>query len=259
MKTYVTLLTADSYLAGVLVLWASLKKCNSQYPFLVLVSGNVSRRVIRRLEKLNIDCKVVPSLKNPHLRDENHAFYTVFDKLNIYRLTEYEKIVYIDADILVVDNIDELFDKPNGSAVNSGGLLPNFKHWTHLNSGVLVVEPDQSIFEDMVAQIGKLPSEDGGDQGFLQSYFYNWPHQKHLHLDQGYNMFSGFLNHFNDLFGYDFRQKKPERIIKAIHFWADFKPWVRGRDATQNLYGLEAEANLLWWQLHDEVLDYVIV
>jgi glycogenin glucosyltransferase len=36
-----------------------------------------------------------------------------FTKLHAFRLTQYEKAVFLDADTLVLQNADELFDRPS--------------------------------------------------------------------------------------------------------------------------------------------------
>ena len=255
-KTFVTILSSDSYLVGVLVLFASLQKQSVKYPLLVLISRNVSNDSLFQLKKNGINFKNIPEIQNPHIKDSNHIFNSAFDKLNIFNLIEFDKIVYIDADILVVDNIDELFESPSISAVNSGGGLPNTMHWTQLNAGMLVIKPNQKMYHDMISKVSLLPSKDGSDQGFLQSYFPDWENEIILHLDQGYNMFSGFLNQFHHLFFYDFAAKTPRKVIKMIHFWGDNKPWIRGREAIIHLYGLEAFANTLWWKTYDQIFPF---
>ena len=44
-----------------------------------------------------------------------------YTKLHIWDMTEYDKVVYIDADVLVLENVDELFDRPSPAA--AGRLL----------------------------------------------------------------------------------------------------------------------------------------
>lgn len=40
--------------------------------------------------------------------------------------------------------------------------------------GVLVIQPSRSVFEDMISRVSLLHSHDGGDTGFLNSYFSEW-------------------------------------------------------------------------------------
>ena len=39
----------------------------------------------------------------------------------------------------------------------------------------MVVEPAEAIFNDMMAKVNTLPSYTGGDQGFLNSYYSDFP------------------------------------------------------------------------------------
>lgn len=76
-------------------------------------------------------------------------------------------VVYLDADTIVVKSIEDLFKCQKFCA--------NLKHSERLNSGVLVVEPSEALFNDMMAKVKILPSYTGGDQGFLNSYYSDFP------------------------------------------------------------------------------------
>lgn len=45
----------------------------------------------------------------------------VFTKLSIWRLTQYDKAVFLSANLLVIQNVDELFEKPELSATPNPG------------------------------------------------------------------------------------------------------------------------------------------
>jgi hypothetical protein len=54
--------------------------------------------------------------------------------------------------------------------------------------GVLVINPDMAVFSDMLARKEHLSSYDGGDTGFLNSYFPDWYRmQPTCRLSFGYN------------------------------------------------------------------------
>ena len=38
----------------------------------------------------------------------------------------------------------------------------------------MCITPDAKVFEAMTEQLDKLPSHDGGDTGFLNSFFSDW-------------------------------------------------------------------------------------
>ena len=91
-----------------------------------------------------------------------------YTKLHVWNLVEYEKVVYIDADTLIMSNIDELFRRPPFAAAPD--VFPPDK----FNAGVMVVKPSKDTFQDMVARIPTTESYDGGDTGFLNVYFAGW-------------------------------------------------------------------------------------
>ncbi|KAH6555007.1 hypothetical protein KP509_07G088900 [Ceratopteris richardii] len=82
-------------------------------------------------------------------------------------MTNYKKVVYLDADTVVRKSIDDLFMCEKFCA--------NLKHSERLNSGVMVVEPSKELFDDMMTKVNILPSYTGGDQGFLNSYYADFP------------------------------------------------------------------------------------
>ncbi|KAJ0827743.1 putative glucuronosyltransferase [Helianthus annuus] len=77
-------------------------------------------------------------------------------------------LVYLDADTIVVKNIDVLF--------KCGKFCANLKHSERLNSGVMVVEPSEEHFNDMVSKVTTLVFPLSlGDQGFLNAYYTGFP------------------------------------------------------------------------------------
>lgn len=54
------------------------------------------------------------------------------------------------------DNIDELFDKPNMSAVVAGKSFPGNESWEELNSGVMVIEPKKEIREELIKKMNDM-------------------------------------------------------------------------------------------------------
>lgn len=75
---------------------------------------------------------------------------TFFYSNNCY----YFAVVYLDADTIVVKSIEDLF--------KCGKFCANLKHSERLNSGVMVVEPSETLFNDMISKVNTLPSYTGG-------------------------------------------------------------------------------------------------
>merc|ERR1719334_777127 len=89
-------------------------------------------------------------------------------RIHAWSLTQYTKCVFMDADTLVVDNIDDLFERDELSATPDIGWPDCF------NSGVFVFKPSEETFQGLVRMAETEGSFDGGDQGLLNSYFSTW-------------------------------------------------------------------------------------
>jgi len=90
---------------------------------------------------------------------------TVLTKLHIFRLTQYQKIMFLDADVLPIRSISHLFNLPHEfSAVPDVGWPDIF------NSGVLVLSPGEDKFNQLNELLKSKGSWDGGDQGILNEW-----------------------------------------------------------------------------------------
>lgn len=150
-----------------------------------------------------------------------------FGKLHIFDLVDFDKIVYLDSDLLLLANIDSLFRQPHMSAVVAGKSFPGQTDWVDLNSGLMVVEPEMGLLDDLINAIPDAAARRAnmGDQDLLQEFYGDWPSTPELHLDEGYNIFNNNIDHYIRREGYGFRGKK--KTIYAVHFVAGKKPWMR--------------------------------
>lgn len=252
--SFVTFLGTDNFLPGVLALNTSLKKHNKTYPLLVLTTDLVSPESIATLNRRNIKHKYVERIKNPNiLKDDERNFKHMYTKLRIFELEEFDKVVYIDADMLVCCNIEELFDSLHMSAVVAGALNPVYSHWTELNAGFLVVVPDKALAEKMYALVDSTPSDDGSDQGFLHSFYSNWANDKQLHLDHKYNVPVYEIDIYSKLnyFRFNYKNGILDTDISIIHYWGYDKPWYHnGRSLNIRSPRVKDHAYMLWWDVY---------
>nr|XP_043613093.1 inositol phosphorylceramide glucuronosyltransferase 1-like [Erigeron canadensis] len=161
-EAYVTLLYGDEFVLGVRVLGKSLRNTKTTRVMVVLVSDGVSNYAKNLLKADGWIVTPISLLNNPN-QVRPTRFWGVYTKLKIFNMTDYKKVVYLDADTIVVKNIDDLF--------KCGKFCANLKHSERLNSGVMVVEPSEELFKDMVSKVTTMYSYTGGDQGFLNSYY----------------------------------------------------------------------------------------
>ncbi|KAH9944519.1 nucleotide-diphospho-sugar transferase [Epithele typhae] len=113
---YATLLTADSYLPGVLTVHASMVVAGCRYPLVVMATPSLSVEARAALKGRGIIVRDVETLRpddGKHTLDAADVrFGDTWTKLRAFELVEYERVVLIDADMILRRPMDELFDFP---------------------------------------------------------------------------------------------------------------------------------------------------
>ncbi|RWY48325.1 glycosyltransferase [Mucilaginibacter gilvus] len=244
-NAFVTYLATDDFLPGVVALRKSLTAFGNHTKLLVLYTSEVSIDVVHFLVSESFWVKQVDEIKNPKTFDFDTKFNYTYNKLNIFNLTEFKKIIFLDADLLVCNNIECLFDRPHMSAVAAGNIVVT--DWVNLNSGMLVVSPDQALFEEML-ELKNVLQSNGGDQGFLQSFYKEWPMNKTLHLNPRFNVPFIFLKEYtNSICYFNYSKKKLETDIFIIHFWGEVKPWqINFRSLDRKSQDVNIQALFFW-------------
>jgi lipopolysaccharide biosynthesis glycosyltransferase len=237
MKTaYVTTLcNGDGYVPGVEALGKSLERTGSTVSKVALVTPDVPDHARERLLLSGFTQREIAPIENPNPDSQQFfaRFANTFTKLRAFGLAEFDKIVLMDADTIVLQNIDDLFERPSIAAA------PDFLLPDRFNSGVMVIEPSEALFARMMEQLFSMQSYDGGDQGFLNTFFAGWYDLPSRHrLPAGYNMHQ-FIYQF--LRGHPSLLAQLEREVKVIHYTVQ-KPWL----AAATLAG-GSEA---WWEMY---------
>ena len=113
-KVWTTLITNTKYLSGLLTLDYSLKLAGSKYPLVALYTDSFPSEGHDALDKRRIPKKRIPFLLPSTPKDftNDPRFYDCWSKLTPFSLVEYERVVQLDSDMLVLHNMDELMDLP---------------------------------------------------------------------------------------------------------------------------------------------------
>lgn len=235
MNAYITIISTDSYLPGALVLYKSLIKVNSKYKLYVLISKGVSELSENKLISLGINTirinesiELADDIKGQNDSGGFSQWNYTLDKLYIFDRNEFDKLVYLDSDMMVTKNIDELFNYDHISAVVAGKLMPTNRTWDKLNSGTMVIKPVQGERIKILSKLDEVikTKKHFGDQDLLQEYYKNWASESNLHLDQKYNVFNSTVEYYVKEEGYNCNFKKPdEKTLAVIHFEGGEKPW----------------------------------
>ncbi|EKJ74432.1 hypothetical protein FPSE_05397 [Fusarium pseudograminearum CS3096] len=239
-QIYATLLLSDSYLPGALVLAHSLRDAGANHKLAVLVTlDSVSGDSITQLKEVYDYIFPVPRIRNDHpanLQLMNRGdLHSAFTKINLWRLTDFSKIVYIDADVVAYRAPEELFNlsQPFAAAPDIG--------WPDLfNTGVMVLDPNMGDFYAMMAMAERGISFDGADQGLINMHF----GQQYHRLSFTYNVTPSA--HYQYVPAYRHFQSS----INMVHFIGANKPWFTGRDAPSGS-GPFTEMIGRWWAVYD--------
>ncbi|KKA29642.1 hypothetical protein TD95_000691 [Thielaviopsis punctulata] len=116
-KAWTVVITNEKYLTGALTLAFSLRLVESAYPLVVLYTPTVPDYVLQALH-----ARAIPTQKIDHIIPANGPAYThdprfldCWTKLCVFGLTSFSRIVQLDADMLVRQNMDELMTLPLSS------------------------------------------------------------------------------------------------------------------------------------------------
>ncbi|CCH44374.1 hypothetical protein BN7_3937 [Wickerhamomyces ciferrii] len=111
-RVWTTLITNTKYLTGLLTLNYSLQKTGSKYPLVALYTEGLNEEGHRVLDdrgilKLKIEY-LLPTKNKDYSQDPR--FYDCWSKLQPFSLVQFDKIVQLDSDMIVLQNMDELFE-----------------------------------------------------------------------------------------------------------------------------------------------------
>ncbi|PRP86893.1 hypothetical protein PROFUN_03641 [Planoprotostelium fungivorum] len=167
---WVSFLYGTSYFTTLRVMQASVRRSGTPHDIVTLVDEDVGPSYRKRLQEDGVIVLDIPKrIENSYAGDAvfQSRFGAVMSKLNMFNMTQYEKIIYMDADTMMIDQ----FHKNNDVLFECGDFCAVFINPCIFNSGVMVIKPNSDLFADMISKIDKLESYDGADQGFLNSYF----------------------------------------------------------------------------------------
>lgn len=249
--SYITVMSNERYLPGVIALKRALEETNAKYPLHVIIPQEQAEKLDAELKKYDIKSITRPYISRTNKASfENSYWNHTFFKLAITSLVEFDKIVFLDSDMLILNNLDELFLKPNLSAVVAGKAMN--PEWVELNSGLMVIEPDMDMYNRLIEEIDntiKERNDNGlacGDQDVFAKAYPKWKHDKSLQLDEKYNTFYGEIAKY-------FKKKiyKKKRDVSVVHFVGSQKPWeyTPKRKMMLLLLALKNFSLKPWWYL----------
>ncbi|XP_051283251.1 glycogenin-2 isoform X1 [Dicentrarchus labrax] len=240
-EAFVTLATTDSYCMGATVVARSLQHHGTSRSIVIMVTPNISEQ--SRLALKNVfDEVVIVDLMDSEDRINlsllgRPELGITFTKIHCWTLTQYSKCVFLDADTLVLCNVDELFERDELSAAPDPGWPDCF------NSGVFVFRPSLQTHASILDHALQHGSFDGGDQGLLNSFFSSWPVEDiSKHLPFVYNLSASSVYSYLPAF------QQFGHNAKIVHFLGPAKPWSSSSKADDGSSHTMEHFVSLWWK-----------
>ncbi|KAI0228541.1 glycogenin glucosyltransferase [Massospora cicadina] len=224
-EAYVTLVATDSYVRGAIVLGYSLRNTNTNKLLICLITQALPASSVTQLYRVFDHVLPVTELDT---RDElrlallgRPELGLTVTKIHIWSLTWIQTAIFLDADTLVLRNIDHLFDVYRGIGF---AACPDPGWPDCFNSGVFICKPNLEVYTELMGRLATQGSFDGefirgGDQGLLNSYFDGWPRSAEQRLPFIYNVTP------NAVYSYAPAFRRHSDRVAVMHFVGKDKPW----------------------------------
>eukprot|EP00759_Apiculatamorpha_spiralis_P049513 PhF_6_TR44266/c0_g1_i1/m.68183 len=272
---YVTFVTSPPYVMGAAVLMYSIARTQSQYARMICVTKEISQhdRIL-----LSVFGQVMEIDKIPSPRFVDNARYAdTFTKLRVWELIMFKKVLYIDTDVIILKNVDDLFDLNELS-------LPMDAEQDRYSTGMMLLEPSNDTFNEMMVALNTTTvSMELPDLLFLKEFFENkeanvkptpatnrwWgggivaPIKKHV-----INIIPRWYQVYQEEFGSQYHSYLVQRKIKmtihdprihGMHYPGNSKPWLDFDKRTEkyknllcdwtNRQELIYESGFLWFRM----------
>lgn len=239
-RAWVTLLSDNHFINGLVGLAYSLNKVNTIYPLYCIVTPNITEENLKVISSLGVNIikkpfytlnnyQNAPTTDMTIIEAESVHVHLGLSKLYVTELQSFDKIVCLDTDILVRKNMDELFEWPHMSAIRDE-YSENKKGFC---TGLFVFEPKQISLNEFKEFVINYTATGNviGDQNVLNAYYYDWWKFPDREIPVIYNRWSSHYDNYVDIdIGIKYHYNKDD---KSIHFVYK-KPWELGSKIYMN-------------------------
>mmetsp|Transcript_30412 Transcript_30412/g.49169 ORF Transcript_30412/g.49169 Transcript_30412/m.49169 type:complete len:732 (-) Transcript_30412:728-2923(-) len=234
-EAYVTVVfePGEGFMKAAELMAHSLRLTNTSRPIIAMVTKFVNTAVRMRLLRAGFVLHDVDPLSHPlprcaHTRWTGNNNNSELVKMRVWEIDCMNKIVYLDSDMLIVSNIDDLFQREGHPVTAVRGVKPK----NGFNAGMMVLNPSRTVFNDMMSKFVKIGTYDCGDQGFLNRYFKWSKISEMFKLPTQFNRHNRFINKT--------QTREELEDTRVLHFSSLQKPWTHYGDRDNAGYRM-------WW------------
>ena len=158
--TWLTVVVNDEFIPPALNLAHSLRTFSCNKNMISFISEELSEGAVKALQNVGWETRVVEEMdcswldakigrgRNNSLSSSLRGARGAHTRFHAWNYTEYSKIIYVDADYMLMTNIDELFDLPDDFAATPCSR-PGVIDFC-LNAGLLVFRPDSKVYQEIM-------------------------------------------------------------------------------------------------------------
>ena len=289
---YATLITRQSYLAGVIILAYTLQRHGSKYPLVVCYTPNLPSDAINALKLEGRKGHIIPH-ECDYLRPPNgtkisliaERFEDTWTKLRVFELFDYTAICYLDADMAIFRNMDSIFEQaphlpPDWLIANhvcvcnldSDPWAPD--DWHRENCAYTLVAHPTALTKPIQPTPGGPRTHNLLNGGMFLFHPSEALWIKMLSVFQTTTLLSTFLFPHQDFLAYFFHQRWlamgwQYNAIKTMRYWHPNlwhdeevvclhyivdKPWVKrvGEDGVAGYLGRDGVTHQWWWNAYQQ-------
>jgi lipopolysaccharide biosynthesis glycosyltransferase len=217
------------YIEGLRVVVHSLKKNSKNVPTIILFSDEIEElpKGVDKLIKIDVDdfryLEMFSDLPN------NCWPKSIFYKLSIFNIYGYDRVVFIDSDMLVIRDISELWDldKYNKfdfyATYSAAQFVGTDKHHKdNLCSAIMVINKNLlnvQVYKKLIEMAVLHKTYDGGDQGVI-NYYLRKKSVPYGMINQSYNTYpdEAWTSRYKVY-------NKPTAILHFVGGWKKFTSW----------------------------------
>lgn len=130
-EVYMFYMSNDNYLISTLCAYVSLIQTCPKHQIYCAITDKVSWKTQYTLKKWGIQTVLVDDIQIPekfqsyynNVNKKTNHWFNAYGKIAIFALEQFKKIVFIDSDVFIYQNIDDLFNYDHFGAVQDTGYL----------------------------------------------------------------------------------------------------------------------------------------
>lgn len=268
----------DLYVPGAIVVAHSIRETDTKYDIVCMVTPDVSEGAVSKLKVVFDYVQVVEyitaetkMMRTKKIEDRYGSWKSVsYTKWNVLQMTRYKKVLFMDADLIVVGNIDSLFKLQAPAATFSlaqahpyskQGLHNPYIRYTHgdiihpddIKLGfnlfvcigtTVLIQPNMEHFNSYKQMIAKMQPfgfekcVNGPDEQSI-AWFYHSSKIQWTHIHQAFNMIPWKEKQW--------LSKKDKYFNKSLvlHYVCGKKPWELDRTEWEDLEN--------WWIIAEDI------